>query len=49
LLGVIDGHQALEDVLGFARLEGAEPSPEPLQLMQRWAEGELSTERLGAR
>ncbi|MGO9908803.1 MAG: antitoxin VbhA family protein [Solirubrobacteraceae bacterium] len=43
---MVDRRQALEDVLGSARLEGAEPGPEMRALLARWADGELSTEQL---
>ena len=43
---MVDRHQALEDVLGSARAEGAEPSPEMRELLERWADGELDTEQL---
>jgi hypothetical protein len=46
--GMIDRHKALEDVLGSARLEGAEPTPEALAAMRHWAESDQPPEVLAA-
>jgi hypothetical protein len=44
--GMIDRQKALEDVLGSARLEGAEPTPEALAAMRQWAESDQPPEVL---
>ena len=43
-----DRRQALAAALGSARLEDAEPSPEMLELGERWARGEITTDELKA-
>ncbi len=45
--GMLDREKALQAVLGSCRLEGAEPSPDTLRVMQRWAAGEITSEQLG--
>jgi Antitoxin VbhA len=43
-----DRRQALAAALGSVRLEDAEPSPEMLELGERWARGEITTEEVKA-
>jgi hypothetical protein len=43
-----DRRQALPAALGSVRIEDAEPSPEMLELGERWARGEITTDELKA-
>ena len=38
----------VENALASGRLEGLEPSPEAMEIFQRYIEGELSLEEMGA-
>jgi hypothetical protein len=40
--------RAVAEALGSLRLEGLEPSPEVVELMQRWARGEISDDEFDA-